>query len=132
MVTRPRGTATGLALAAALAAGAVAACFSERSDSTAPGTGECRFPLDDVIPGSTVVVIRRFAFGPGEVRVRAGDRVTWINCDETGHTSTADGGEWASSLLAPGDAFTQTFAEPGTFAYHCEPHEFMTGRVVVE
>lgn len=107
-------------------------CFSERGDTTAPGEGECRFPVDEVIPGSTVVVIRGFAFGPAEVRVRAGERVTWINCDVDSHTSTADGGEWASPLLAPGAAFTQEFPGAGEFAYHCDPHPFMTGRVIVE
>ncbi len=120
-----------LGLTAGLAGAALAGCFSERG-ATAPMEGECRFPVGDDIPGSTVVVIRRFAFGPSEVRVRAGERVTWINCDEDGHTSTADGGAWESPLLAPGDAFTHTFESPGEFAYHCEPHPFMTGRVIVE
>jgi plastocyanin len=120
-----------LGLAAGLAGAALAGCFSERG-ATAPVEGECRFPVGDDIPGSTVVLIRRFAFGPSEVRVRPGERVTWINCDEDGHTSTADGGAWESPLLAPGDAFTHTFESPGEFAYHCEPHPFMTGRVIVE
>ena len=118
-------------MAAGLAGGVLLGCFSER-DATAPVEGECRFPIGEDIPGSTVVVIRRFAFGPEEVRVRPGERVTWINCDEDAHTSTADGGEWESPLLAPGDAFTQTFASPGEFPYHCDPHPFMTARVVVE
>jgi plastocyanin len=121
-----------LGLAASLVAAVLASCFSERGETTSPGEGECRFPVDEVIPGSTVVVVRQFSFGPAEVRVRAGERVTWINCDEVSHTSTADGGEWTSPLLAPGDAFTQTFPEAGEFAYHCEPHPFMTGRVIVE
>ena len=116
-------------MAAGLAGGVLLGCFSER-DATAPVEGECRFPIGEDIPGSTVVVIRRFAFGPEEVR--PGERVTWINCDEDAHTSTADGGEWESPLLAPGDAFTQTFASPGEFPYHCDPHPFMTARVVVE
>lgn len=121
-----------LGLVAGLAAAALAACFSERGDATAPTEGECRFPIGDDIPGSTVVVIRDFAFRPAEVRVQPGGRVTWINCSEDSHTSTADEGEWASPLLAPGDAFTQTFTTAGTFSYHCEPHPFMKGQVVVE
>ena len=120
-----------MGLTAGLVTGALAGCFSER-DTTAPVEGECSFPIGDDILGSTVVVIRRFAFGPGELRVRPGDRVTWINCDEDPHTSTADGGEWTSPLLAPGDAFTQTFESAGEFPYHCEPHPFMVGRVIVE
>ena len=117
--------------AATLFVGAALACFSERTVATVEG-GECRFPIAEDIPGSTVVVIRRFAFEPAEVRVRAGERVTWVNCDEDPHTSTADGGSWSSPLLVPGDAFTQVFDEVGEFPYHCEPHPFMTGRVVVE
>jgi plastocyanin len=121
-----------LGLAMGLAGTALAGCFSEHSAATAPAEGVCNFPLGEGIPGSTVVVIRKFAFGPTEVRVRAGERVTWINCDEDSHTSTADGGQWASPLLAPGDAFTQIFSTTGEFSYHCEPHPFMTGRVIVE
>ncbi|MGH7578709.1 MAG: cupredoxin domain-containing protein [Gemmatimonadales bacterium] len=120
-----------MGLGAGLAGAALAGCFSER-DATAPAEGECRFPIGEDIPGSTVVVIRRFAFGPSEVRIRAGERITWINCDEDPHTSTADEGEWSSPTLAPGTAFTHTFAEAGEFTYHCEPHPFMTGRVIVE
>jgi plastocyanin len=119
-----------LGLAAGFAAGGLAACFSERG-ATAPVEGECRLPLGETIPGSTIVVIRGFAFNPPEVRVRPGGHVTWVNCDEASHTSTADEGEWSSPLLAPGDAFTRTFETVGEFAYHCEPHPFMKGRVIV-
>jgi plastocyanin len=115
-----------------LAVGLVGGCFSQHEDSTAPLEGECSFPVGEGVPGSTLVVIRRFVFGPVEVRVRAGERVTWLNCDLDIHTSTADGGEWESPTLSPGDAFTQTFPAAGEFAYHCEPHPFMTARVIVE
>ena len=111
---------------------AMAGCFSEHGEPTATSEGTCSIPLNDNVPGSTVIIIRQFTFGPGDLSVRAGDKVTWINCDQDSHTSTADGGQWASPLLAPGDAFTQTFTTPGEFTYHCEPHPFMTGRVVVQ
>ena len=114
-----------------LVAAALAGCFSER-EATAPVEGVCSFPVGEGVPGSTIVVIQKFAFGPADLRVRAGERVTWINCDTDSHTSTADGGQWASPLVAPGDAFTQTFSTIGEFTYHCEPHPFMTGRVIVE
>jgi len=114
-----------------LAAAVLAGCFSER-EATAPIEGACSFPLGEGVPGSTIVVISKFAFGPTDVRVRAGERVTWINCDVDSHTSTADGGQWASPLLVPGAAFTQAFPTAGEFSYHCAPHPFMTGRVIVE
>jgi plastocyanin len=124
----------GLGIAAGMIgifAGVLAGCFSEREAATSI-EGVCSFPVNESVPGSTIVVIRRFTFEPGDVRVRTGERVTWLNCDQESHTSTADGSEWASPLLAPGDAFTQTYAAAGTFPYHCEPHPFMTGRVIVE
>jgi len=114
-----------------LAFGLLAGCFSEHQAPTA-ASGTCNVQLGEGVPGSTVVVIQNFAFGPQDVHVRAGERITWINCDTDQHTSTADGGEWASPLLAPGDAFTQTFPTVGEFPYHCEPHPFMLARVIVE
>jgi plastocyanin len=117
--------------AAVLGIGALAACFSDREPSTATG-GVCNIDLGEAFPGSTVVVIRGFVYDPGEVRVRVGDRVTWLNCDQDPHTSTADGGQWASLLLAAGDGFTQTFTAAGDFPYHCDPHPFMVARVIVE
>ncbi len=42
------------------------------------------------------------------------------------------GASGSRRFWSPGDAFTQTFETPGEFAYHCEPHPFMTGRVIVE
>ena len=110
----------------------LAGCFSSRDQSTAP-EGECRFPVDEVIPGSTVVVIRRFAFGPAEVSVRPGERVTWINCDED--VAYQHGGRRRLVLAAPGAGrrvHPGRFRRPGEFPYHCEPHPFMTGRVIVE
>lgn len=106
--------------------GVLTGCFSEHAPA-APVEGQCNVPLGEGVAGSIVIVIDRFTFGPSELRVRAGDRVTWVNCDFESHTSTAGGGQWASPLLAPGDGFTQTFGTPGEFSYHCEPHLFMTG-----
>ena len=109
----------------------IAACFSER-DATGPVEGVCSLPVGEGVPGSTLVIVRGFTFTPAEVRVRPGDRITWVNCDPDLHTSTADGGQWSSPLLSTGDAFTHTFDAVGDFPYHCEPHPFMTARVVVE
>jgi plastocyanin len=108
-----------------------AGCFSEH-EATGTTEGVCSVNVGEGVPGSTVVFIRQFTFQPAEVRVRAGERVTWVNCDQDPHTSTADEGGWASPLLAPGDGFTQTFSAAGEFPYFCEPHPFMTGRVIVE
>jgi plastocyanin len=124
----------GLALAGVIV---VAACFSEHSP-TAPGGGTsavCSLPLGPGVGGSTLVAIRGFAFLPNDVRVKAGSSVTWVNCEPAGtpsHTSTSNQGVWQSPLLAPGDAFTQTFETPGVFPYICAVHPFMTASITVE
>ncbi len=114
------------------------ACFSDRSESTAPPTGaECTFPISGGIIGTTqaLVAIQGFAFQPVEIRVRQGSRVTWLNCEPAGtpaHTSTSDNGVWSSPTLEPGAQFSRVFDQVGRFAFHCEPHPFMTATVVVE
>jgi plastocyanin len=116
-----------------LAAVVSLACVSGREPS-APTDQTCGFPLTGDVPGSTLSAMVRFTFEPAELRVPVGQRITWVNCEEAGapHTSTAIAGEWDSALLQPGEVFTQTFTEPGTFEYFCEIHPFMVGRVVVE
>jgi plastocyanin len=110
-------------------------CFSERG-GTGPVAGqECRVPVGSQVPGSVLVFVRDFSFTPATVTVPAGGTVTWVNCDPPGeesHTSTADAGGWSSPLLGSGQAFSRTFGQAGDFAYHCEPHPFMTGTVTVE
>lgn len=124
-----------LGLGIVLVAGA-AACFSSRSPVD-PGdnTGECRFSPASVVPGTTVIAIKALIFQPAEVRIRTGGTVTWVNCETEGfeaHTTTADQGEWSSPIMIAGDLFSHTFPQPGRFTYHCAPHPFMTGTVVVE
>ena len=113
----------------------ILSCFSERG-STAPDTSAtCVVPIGSQVPGSTLIVIRNFGFEPASVTIPQGGTVTWVNCDDPAqptHTSTADAGAWNSPTLAPGEAFSRTFDQAGDFAYHCEPHPFMTGTVVVE
>ena len=80
-----------------------------------------------------VVNVKDFAFNPGTITVATGTEVTWTN-DETGvaHTTTSNDDVWKSGVLQPGDEFSSTFAEPGTFTYFCSIHPSMTATVVVE
>src|SRR5215216_7756792 len=72
-----------------------------------------------------------FAFEPGTVSVPAGATVTWTNTGSRPHTVTADDGSFDSGRLDPGEQFSQTFDQPGTFTYHCGFHPEMQGSVVV-
>ena len=115
---------------AMLAAGLLlGACFSDRASTSGPELDE-RLCDGTVRPG--VVVIRDFGFHPATIRVRAGEEVRWVNCEDVQHTATADGGAWDSGLLGNGTVYRRTFPAGGSFAYHCEPHPFMEGVVVVE
>jgi plastocyanin len=111
------------------------ACFSERTSGPSNTLEGCNAQLPAEAFGSTIVIIRDFAFTPAQVQVRPGTKVTWVNCGAPGedaHTSTADGGTWTSQLLAPGATFTREFPTAGAFPYHCQPHPGMTGSVTVE
>jgi plastocyanin len=77
------------------------------------------------------VTIKDFSFGPASITVHAGDTVTWTNQGPTSHSATADNGSFDTGVFAAGGSKSHTFSAPGTFAYHCTPHPFMTGTVRV-
>jgi plastocyanin len=72
------------------------------------------------------------------------NHVIWDNVDETAHTVTPDhrytdaySGDFGSAgVIKPGDTYEFLFTEappniPVTIKYHCDPHPWMTGTVVV-
>lgn len=96
-------------------------------------TGSVHNPevADGPDPRVVEVAIEDFRFAPDTLRIEPGTSVRWVNRDPVGHTSTADDGAWESPLLGPGESFVQRFDQEGTYAYHCTPHPFMRGVVVV-
>src|SRR5918997_1899322 len=77
------------------------------------------------------VAVVDFAFEPGTLTVPAGATVTWTNSGARPHTVTADDGSYDSGRLDPGEQFSQTFDQPGTFTYFCGFHPDMQGSIVV-
>jgi plastocyanin len=77
------------------------------------------------------VQIVEFAYSPDPVRVEAGGKVIWQNMDSAPHTATADDGSFDTGPLEEGKLKSETFKEPGTYAYHCEIHPSMHGTVEV-
>ena len=80
------------------------------------------------------ISIANFAFSPATLTVKKGTKVTWTNNDSVAHTVTADtASDHApdSGNIAPGDTYSFTFDDEGTFAYHCEPHPQMKATVTV-
>ncbi|PYE55447.1 multicopper oxidase family protein [Deinococcus yavapaiensis] len=86
----------------------------------------------DSAPSSATVTISNFEFGPEDVVVSTGGRVTWQNDDEVAHVLVVslNGAEQRLDLPAHGHV-TITFPAAGRVAYHCLPHPFMTGSVDV-
>lgn len=122
------------AVAVCITIGALA-CVSDRTSGPSGTLDGCNAELPAEAFGSTIVIIRDFAFTPADVRVRAGAKVTWVNCSapaDASHTSTSDTGVWGSEVLPAGATFTREFPQAGVFPYHCTPHPFMRGTVTVE
>jgi plastocyanin len=70
-------------------------------------------------------------FDPAEITVPVGSTVVWSNQGKEEHTVTADNGSFDSGYKKPGTTFQRAFPTPGRFAYHCAPHPWMKGTVVV-
>jgi len=66
------------------------------------------------------------------VTIAAGQAVRWTNADPIEHTVTFDGAaEPGSPVIPPNGSYVHRFDKPGTYAYHCTPHPFMKGVVIV-
>ena len=83
-------------------------------------------------------------FEPKEARGTLGinNKIIWTNTDTTAHSVTSDNqykdqinGPFNSidsiGLVLPQKTFEFTFTKDGEYAYHCEPHPWMTGKVVI-
>lgn len=80
---------------------------------------------------ATSVDINHFAFHPPTLRVRQGARVAFVNSSNVTHTATR-AGSFNTGHIKPGKSVTVRFNQKGTFAYHCNIHPFMHGKIVVE
>ncbi|MCA1553798.1 MAG: c-type cytochrome, partial [Chloroflexi bacterium] len=71
---------------------------------------------------------------PEVITIPLGATVTWINKDEDVHTVTSESDPRAlnSGIMEQNQTYTFTFAQPDTYKYFCEPHDFMHGVVVVQ
>jgi plastocyanin len=83
-------------------------------------------------------------FEPKEARGTLGinNKIIWTNTDTTAHSVTSDNqykdqinGPFNSidsiGLVLPQKTFEFTFTKDGEYAYHYEPHPWMTGKVII-
>ncbi|CAN5719887.1 hypothetical protein BH23GEM10_BH23GEM10_08190 [soil metagenome] len=113
---------------------AAAACFSDRTAVLEPDDNPCTVPGTAISRDNALVLVRGFSFLQDTVRIQRGKSVTWVNCEAPNvepHTSTSEDDVWDSGPVAPGESFTRTFDQAGTFRYFCRPHPSMRGVVIV-
>lgn len=79
----------------------------------------------------TAISIKDFRYSPNPLEVKVGETVTVTNDDGTAHTLTADGKRFDTGTLAGGARKTITIRAPGAYTYHCDIHNYMTGKIVV-
>lgn len=121
------------------------------------GTGDMRYGFEFTIPlhlkrfapwfhgsrpaalggagGATVaaeVTMATFKFASDTVTITTGQAVRWTNRDPVEHTITFDGAEPGSPPIPQNASYVHRFDRPGTYTYHCTPHPFMRGVVVVK
>jgi plastocyanin len=81
--------------------------------------------------GPADVAITGFAFGPGTLKVAAGQKVTWTNADDTPHQISIVGSPQRSELMLKGQSATLQFDAAGNIAYVCGLHPTMKGTIEV-
>jgi plastocyanin len=87
--------------------------------------------MDHGAHGAAGVDVQFAAFGPAEVDVLAGDRVTWSNVSARRHDVAADDHSFDSGSLFTGGTYAHTFDHEGVVPYYCTLHPFMRGTVTV-
>ncbi len=81
--------------------------------------------------GPTDVASAGFAFGPGALKIAAGQQVTWTNADDTPHQITVSGKPLRTDVMLKGQSASLQFDEAGNIAYFCGLHPGMKGTIEV-
>jgi plastocyanin len=95
-----------------------------------PSGGNAAAPSGDAVRAAKVEIVD-FAYDPDPVTIEKGGKVIWINRDAEPHTATAEDGSFDTGTLEEGKLKSETFKEPGTYAYVCSIHPEMHGAVEV-
>jgi plastocyanin len=80
-----------------------------------------------------LVTIDNFTFQPGDITVKVGDTVSWVNQDDIPHNVRATGGAtWKCAVMDTGGTCDIPFKTAGEFTYFCALHPKMVGKVIVK
>jgi nitrite reductase (NO-forming) len=116
---------------------------SSSMTATSSGTNSTGGNSVSIVPNASTMKDK--AFAPNPINAKVGDTITWTNKDTTFHTvtsgtgtsDTAKGKEFDSSpglktFIQPSQSFSHKFMTAGEFAYFCQIHPTMVGKVVVK
>lgn len=86
-------------------------------------TGQRALQSRRTVRGQTAaaVAVVDSSFAPPETTIDVGATVTWTHQGNLPHTVTADDGSF-DRAMQPGDQFSYTFTQAGTFPYYCSLH----------
>jgi plastocyanin len=101
------------------------------SEPTRPAASPTRTDTTVADGSVTTAAMHDFLFRPARLEVKPGTKVVWTNRGQVVHTVTADDSSFDSGSIEPGRQNSITFSRPGTYSYHCTPHPFMRGEIVV-
>jgi plastocyanin len=119
--------------------------------AAAPAGGTAKATVDALSGEATVQMVSEggsFRFEPGNITIKAGTTVKWVNASDNRHTATDDpkfeksagmailpagGAPWSTAFVGNGQETTHTFTTPGRYQYFCRNHgQFgMVGTVTV-
>ena len=110
---------------------AATACSQAKTASSAGSSPSSPAPAATVMIVNDPATIGRFT--PVTVTVAPGQAVEWVFQDANPHTVTADDNSFTSvqTGLTKGQEFSHTFAQAGTYPYHCFIHPQMKATVIV-
>jgi len=94
----------------------------------------------EIVPGAVIEGNESYVPNKANALLTINNKVIWENNDDTAHTVTPDhrhadsySGDFGSpGVMKPGDSYEFIFTEPQEVHYHCEPHPWMTGSIIVE
>ncbi len=110
----PRSGAIAAAVILSLGAGACSSSKKSTSSTSAPGT----------------IDIHNFMYQPNPEHAKVGEKITVTNMDGTDHSLTANNGAFDTGVFSSGSK-TFTVNKPGTYVFHCQIHNFMSGTLIV-
>jgi plastocyanin len=101
-----------------------------KTTTTAPAR-TTSVPAPVKVAATRKTVIKNISYVQPKLQVTVGTTIEWTNNDPLPHSVTADNRSFDSGLIQPGHTYRHTFTKAGTYNFHCIPHPFMKGVVVV-